>query len=62
MEEITDARIVAVAQNRLALEMFFVVGKLALDVLKASVEFVLLLLLCPFKVAVGVLCHGVRQS
>ena len=57
VEEVGNTRIVAIAENRLALEVFLVVGKLALDVLKAGVELVLFLLLRPAKAAIVVLCH-----
>ena len=52
VEEVGDARIVAVAQDRLAAEVFLVVRELPLDVRELRVELVLLRLLRRVQIAV----------
>ena len=42
MEEVRDARIVAVAENRLTLEVMLVMAQLPLNVFKTGVELVFL--------------------
>ena len=58
MEEVRNTWIVAVAENRLSLEVMLVMAQLPLNVFKTGVELVSLLLLRLFKLRSCIACHS----